>query len=114
MLPPVPAELRYLLDWLMDAGPALPGMSGPVPLTWVELQAWATLTGVPLRPWEAQTLRRLSSEYASTLITAEAPDCPAPAEEHEQLDADALTARRAHVDAQIKHFFGGLKSAAKR
>jgi hypothetical protein len=42
--------MAYLLDWYAQA------FAGDV-LTMAELQAWAQLTCIPLRGWEAQMLR---------------------------------------------------------
>lgn len=77
-MPPVLACAQPLLAWLFDAGPTLPGFSGPAPLTAAELQAWQAGQGLRLTPWQERTLRHLSRAYVAELFTAAAPDAPAP------------------------------------
>lgn len=62
--PEPPEQLAYLLGWFADLGSGRPpGFSGPAPLTWEGILAWATLTGVDPRPWEIALLRRLDLAY---------------------------------------------------
>jgi hypothetical protein len=61
-LPPLACG-EYLVGYLMDVGPTGSGAMGPTPLTYHEIAAWQTVTGTPLQPFEAQWLRRLSSEW---------------------------------------------------
>jgi len=77
-MPPVPPCAEQLLAWLFDAGPCMPGANGPVPLSAQELQAWQRGQCLRLSPWQERTLRRLSRAYAAELVTAAAPDAPAP------------------------------------
>jgi len=75
--PPMPL-CEYLVGYLWDAGPTMPGGMGHTPLTHSEIKAWQDNTGTVLTCWEAQTLRSLSSAYLAESQAAEAPDCPAP------------------------------------
>lgn len=78
-VPSIPeAPLPYLVAFLFDVGPVLPGAMGPVALTHSELRAWQTNTGVDLSPWEAKTLRALSAEYAAESQAATKYDAPKP------------------------------------
>lgn len=75
-LPEISAE--YLIAYLWDAGPALPGAAGPVPLTHSELLAWQENTGIVLAPWETRMLRRLSADYISESGAATKPNAKPP------------------------------------
>lgn len=55
----------HLISSLLEVGPAEPGMSGLIPVTWREVQAWMQTTGVDIPGWEAQVIRELSQEYCS-------------------------------------------------
>lgn len=46
--------------------------------TYAELQAWAELTGTPLTPWEAETLRKMTGAYSSQLAQSRPRDTPPP------------------------------------
>ncbi len=76
-MPPITAGM-HLLEWFLDVGPVAPGAMGPVPIGYTDLQAWAQLSGTPLQPWQAATLRRMSRAYAAELRAAEAHDAPPP------------------------------------
>lgn len=97
-MPPVDAG-GYLVGYLFEAGPTMPGGMGPAILSWAEIGSWQARTGTPLQPWEARFLRRLSAEYLWQSRDAEKLDCPAPwkpAEvEPEQLAATADAMRNA-------------------
>lgn len=73
-----PVDLPGLLDVLMRAGPAMPGGMGEVPLTALELQAWATGAGVTLTPWEFETILDASKAYCQQRAISADPACPAP------------------------------------
>jgi len=68
----------YLLQYLMEVGPATSNGFGPGVISWQELQAWEHMTGVILTSWEATTLRMLSGHYVSQHAKSSDPMCPAP------------------------------------
>ena len=68
----------YLIDWLLEAGPDMPGAMGATPLSWTEIDAWARLTGREVAPWEAELLRHLSIAFVQQYQEAKAIDCPPP------------------------------------
>lgn len=78
--PPLPElyAAAHLVQHLFDVGPVAVGGMGPAPLTFAEITAWQAACGVPLRPWEAQTLRAMSVAYVGQSVDAEAPDAPPP------------------------------------
>ncbi len=51
---------------------------GAGPVSWSQIDAWQRLTGVPIAPWEARLLRRLSLAYLAEGRQAEAETCPPP------------------------------------
>jgi hypothetical protein len=65
--PDLPDGCEYLIGWLYDVGPALPGAMGFVPLTYSELRAWSELQQISISPWEAGTLRELSAAYCAVI-----------------------------------------------
>lgn len=69
---------RYLLEYLFEIGPAMPGAMGEVPLTHGEIEAWQRNTGIRLQPWEARALRRASIEYVRASIDSTDAQAPAP------------------------------------
>lgn len=76
-LPPLEVG-DYLAAFLFEIGPTMSGASGGGALTFSEIDAWCTRTGIDLEPWESRILRRLSRDYLSESGKAEKRDCPAP------------------------------------
>lgn len=76
-MPPVEAG-GYLIGYLWEIGPTMGGGMGASPITHEEILAWAVLLGVPLQPWEARLLRRLSLAFVTELHRAEKIDATAP------------------------------------
>lgn len=79
-MPPIEAG-HYLLAYLWEVGPVMPGGMSAGPLTHAEILAWSALVGVVLQPWEARCLRRLSVEYLNESQNATKRGAPAPWEE---------------------------------
>lgn len=99
-MPPISEEAAYLLRYLQEAGPVLGTGMGVIPLTFTELQAWQSQTGLELRPWEATTLRRLSKDYATETTRAANP-AQVPPWKPPVVD-------RAQINQQVRAIFGGL------
>jgi hypothetical protein len=76
----------YLLGLLQEAGLMSSGGMGPVPISWVEIDAWLRVTERELSMWERTTIKRLSEEYVSELVQATKADRPAPYIHEEDLD----------------------------
>jgi len=105
-LPPA-GPAAYLLSHLWEAGPVAHTGMGPLPLSWQDLQSWQQMAGAVLLPWEARTLRRLSSEYLRAMRDGEAHDAPPP------WAPDVTTAeRREQVAKAVSAIFGGRARAA--
>lgn len=75
-LPPNPAP--HLTDRLIEIGLSEAAGMGAGPLSWQTIAAWQRLTAVPLEPWEARLLRRLSVAYLAEGRRAEDETCPPP------------------------------------
>lgn len=61
---PPPAQLGYLLVWWGELSAArAPGMAGPAPIGYGEIESWSRLTGRRLRPWEVDVLRRVDDAF---------------------------------------------------
>lgn len=54
---------QHLIDSLLEFGPSMPSMSGPVAVTFSEIDAWARVTKTEMPGCEALLLRNLSKEY---------------------------------------------------
>lgn len=73
LVPPNPAP--HIVDWLMDIGPTAPDAA---PLSWRDIAAWQSITGIELEPWEGRLIRRLSGDFAAMRLKAEKSECPPP------------------------------------
>ena len=87
-MPALGAE-RYLIDALLEAGPAgHDPMAGQRPLSWVELDAWARLTGAISEPWEARWLYEASGAYCEEVERGKNPLTIAPVDRGKPVDLD--------------------------
>lgn len=74
-------------------------MSGPQPIAWQELSAWAEASGVDLAPWEAEALMDASRAYVGEYSATDGVQVPPPWEfEHlftpEELERAIEAAKR--------------------
>ena len=65
----------------MEIGPLKDGPMGRVALEWVDLAAYASLTG-PVEPWEARLLLAMSRAYARGQHEGKSAFSIAPADRH--------------------------------
>ena len=72
------APLPYLIDYLFEVGPASGGGFGPVPVTFVEIDAWARRVPRGIQPFEAIYIKRLSELWVRQLAQSEDEGAPAP------------------------------------
>lgn len=103
-LPDNPAP--HVTDWFLEIGPTVATGMGEGPIGWQDMTAWSELTGVELDPWEAKTIRSLSSAFVAERHRARKPGCLAP---YSTLSAD----NRGRVDAQFKALVGALAGRKK-
>jgi hypothetical protein len=75
-MPPNPAP--FIIERLMEIGPALGGGMERAPISYTEIENWKVSTWSRLMPWESRMLRRLSVAFVAESHRAEEPDCPAP------------------------------------
>lgn len=99
---------------LLDVGPCGVGFNGAEPLTWSELLAWTTSTGVQLTHWEQSTLVILSTDYAQTAKNY-VKGTPAPWQA-ENLEVEKALARRvtSAMDAAMEATNGRLRNTKDR
>lgn len=65
--PDLPEAARYLMEWFGQLHSTRPGgPSGPAPLRYTEIKAWAELTGRKLSWWEVETIKRLDRLWLET------------------------------------------------
>lgn len=100
-----PNPVPHLTEWFIEIGPTIAGAMGEGPIGWQDILAWQRLTGIPIDPWEARTIRRLSDVFVSQRQAAEKPSCPAP---YTGMDDD-VAATRASVANRVKALFSGLQ-----
>ena len=86
--PTPPCDGLHLVEYLMEIGPIVPAGMGAGPVGWRDIADWQTCTGIPLEPWQARLIKRLSSDYLSMSREAEKSDCPAPWLTDQEIDAN--------------------------
>lgn len=69
---------EYLIGYLRELGFCQSNGMGVSELSFQEISAWMHATGLRLNPWEALTLKKLSSEYVAQLHASKDPLEPAP------------------------------------
>lgn len=62
--PDIPPDGALLWSWWRElaSGRGNNGF-GPLPISWADMDAWARLTGTPLSPWQAGTLRDMDNAF---------------------------------------------------
>lgn len=71
--PELPKHLEYLWGWFNDLDHARGGSGfGPSPISYSELLAWTTLSGIRPQSWEIRAIRLLDTLY----LAAQADDQP--------------------------------------
>lgn len=76
-LPEVETD-SHLLEWLQELGFCEQGYSGPAPLTYQEIQAWAQMTGIAPTWQESRFLKMLSHDYCAQYHKSDDRDAPPP------------------------------------
>lgn len=60
----------YLIGLLYEAGLMSSSGMGPVPISWVEIDAWLKTTEMSITVWERAMIKKLSEAYVSELSRA--------------------------------------------
>lgn len=67
---------RYLSHLWEECGRASPGLSGAVPLTWAEVDAFGR--AYSLETWEVRLIRVMSCAYVAWMVKGRSPFCRRP------------------------------------
>ena len=73
-----PCESLYMVNYLFEIGPTLPGAMGDVELSHSEIACWQSNIGITLNHWESRTLKRISKDYLNECRKATSRDREAP------------------------------------
>lgn len=95
----------YLIGLLFEAGLMSSNGMGPVPISWLEIDAWLRVTETELSLWERIKIKQLSEEYVTELALATDKNRPQPyvyLPPVEVIDRDA-------VADKIRSFIAGFK-----
>jgi hypothetical protein len=66
--PEFPVELDYLWSYFLELSSTRPqGYSGPLPITYQEIQAWSELTGNKITPLDVEVIKRLDRIYTRVI-----------------------------------------------
>lgn len=76
-MPEIEGDFFVINTW-RELGRAQPGYMSAEPLSWAEINGWASATGATLSKWELETIRFLSCEYVNQLRLSRDENCPAP------------------------------------
>lgn len=76
-MPPLSGK-EYLVQWLYEVGPCCSNGMAVTPISWQEITAWASSTGVRVGAWDSLVLKRLSAEYACAVGRFDNKNEPAP------------------------------------
>ena len=71
-------EAAYVANYWQDLGFAASGGMSAVPLTALEISAWANGSGVELNAWEFFAIKEMSRAYVSQMHESESMECPPP------------------------------------
>jgi hypothetical protein len=59
----IPPDLVYLWSWFTELSSTRGGGWGPSPITYMEIKAWAELTGNCPDVWEVSVLKAMDNKY---------------------------------------------------
>lgn len=99
----------YLIGLLNEAGLMSSSGMGPVPLSWLEIDAWLRCTELDISVWERLTIKRMSEEYVAERCETD-PNRPAPFI-YMTLEEKELVEVRTDVNDKIMAMFSFFKKA---
>ena len=67
--PPFPSLLDYLWEWYKQISEGRTGGGfGISHLSWLDLNAWCTMTGTKLNPWEAKAMIEIDTLFVRSRL----------------------------------------------
>lgn len=68
IMPPFPDILEDVWKLFIDlSNTRSQGYSGPLPITYSEIEAWSRITETPITSWEVSVIKRLDNVYIRAL-----------------------------------------------
>ncbi|NKX40348.1 hypothetical protein HGG71_02570 [Rhodobacteraceae bacterium R_SAG2] len=67
-MPDLSGYQEMLWRAFLEVGPTLPGAMGEVPVSWVEVDAYARHSPEITEPWEVQALVQMSQQYLAEKV----------------------------------------------
>lgn len=95
-----------LVEWLYEIGPIVYTGMGAQPIGWADIQAWQSVTGLELEPYEAEAVISLSLAYVDQSNRSKDKNCPSPWIDPDYIDREA-------VAKKIKDQFRALSARRK-
>ncbi|MCK4706858.1 MAG: hypothetical protein KAT90_15395 [Gammaproteobacteria bacterium] len=71
-------DAMYLVNALAEIGQGKTSGDMLIPIDWLDLKAWADMTGAAMSAGEFEAIRGLSSDYVSQFYRSRDADCPMP------------------------------------
>ena len=96
----LPYVLAHIWTYLLEVGPSNSNGMGPVEISFVEIQAWLSCTGVKLSRWEISLLRQCSKVWISAQYEAKKPNAIPPW--NSSPSPEAMAERRKFVAKSFK------------
>lgn len=110
---PEVGSFGYIIETLSKIGVALNDGNGVHGLTWVEINAFLCATRMHLTAWEAETIKRLSALYASSVLKYDNIDAQAPYRTEKEQTRIANTMKSALRGIVIKDKHGSRNDTDK-
>jgi len=89
-MPDVTAD--YIISYWSELGLVSSNGMGASVISSLEIQAWCSLSGLKLEPWEFQAIRKMSSGYCDSLKAGEEPNCQPPfGSVNDEFDRDVVS-----------------------
>lgn len=104
----LPYEVAHIWIHFIEIGPVSYGSMGPVPLSFLEIQAYMQSTGIKFSPWESILIRKCSQEWVDAQYQARRPGSIPPWTVQNTDD------RRREVAKRLKAALGGRAKVKKK